>query len=57
MRSCEVSGKGEIGKWRKKGRYEKKKKKKKKKKRTVKHERGIVILLTFEFEQINRLLF
>ena len=28
-----------------------------KKKKTLKHERGIVILLTFEFEQINRLLF
>ena len=28
-----------------------------KKKKFVKHERGIVIILTFEFEQINRLLF
>ena len=29
---------------------------KKKKKNTVKHERGIVTNLTFEFEQISRLL-
>jgi hypothetical protein len=39
----------------KKGRL---KKKEKKKKTIVKHERGIVIILTFEFEQIiSRLLF
>ena len=36
---------------------EKKKKKRETKKKIVKYERGIVILLTFEFEQINRLLF
>jgi hypothetical protein len=32
-------------------------KKKKKKKKAVKHEREVVILLTFEFEQISKLLF
>ena len=32
-------------------------KNKEKKKTIVKHERGIVIILTFEFEQISRLLF
>jgi hypothetical protein len=32
-------------------------KKKKQNKTTVKHERGIMIILTFEFEQISRLLF
>jgi hypothetical protein len=32
-------------------------KKKKKKKEIVKHEHGIVIILTFEFEYISRLLF
>ena len=39
---------------------EKKKKKgdlKNKEKKIVKHERGIVIILTFEFEHISRLLF
>ena len=42
-------------------REEKKKKKrdlkKKKKKKIVKHERGIMIILTFEFKHISRLLF
>ena len=38
----------------KKGRL---KKQRKKKKTIVKHERGIVIILTFEFEHISRLLF
>ena len=33
------------------------KNKEKKNKTIVKHERGIVIILTFEFEHINRLLF
>ena len=33
------------------------KKKKRKKKTILEHERGIVIILTFEFEQISRLLF
>ena len=37
--------------------YMREKKGRLKKKKTVKHEHGIVILLTFEFEQINRLLF
>ena len=32
-------------------------KKKKKKKTIINHERGIVIILTFEFEKISRLLF
>ena len=32
-------------------------KNKEKKKTIVKHERGIVIILTFEFEHISRLLF
>jgi hypothetical protein len=52
MRSCEVSGKWEIEKWSRRDVSEKKRETKKK--TTVKHERGIVISLTFEFEQINR---
>ena len=36
---------------------EKRETKKKKKKKIVKHERRIVILLTFKFKQMSRLLF
>jgi hypothetical protein len=62
MRSCEVSGKLEIRKWSRLRRCKREKegrikKQRKKKKTIVKHERGIVIILTFEFEHISRLLF
>ena len=54
-----------VGSWKlesgvDKGNVKEKKKRetlKKTKTRIVKHEHGIVIILTFEFEQINRLLF
>ena len=49
-----------VGSWKLKSGVDKgdvrEKKKKKKKNIIVKHEREIVIILTFEFEQINRLL-
>ena len=59
MRSCEVSGKLEIRKCSRQGRCKRKEKKKEKEKKDlkkekekkiVKHKRGIVIILTFEFE-------
>ena len=63
MRSCEVSGSWKLesgvdkGEVREKKKGDLKKKKQNKTKTIVKHERGIVIILTFEFEQISRLLF
>ena len=61
MRSCEVSGKLEIRKWSRLRRCKREKKgrlkKLRKKKTIVKHEREIMIILTFEFEYISRLLF
>ena len=45
--------KGDVRERKKKGYL----KKKEKKKTIVKHEYGIVIILTFEFEHISRLLF
>ena len=51
-----------VGSWKlksgvNKGDVREKKKGDSKKKKIVKHERGIVIILTFEFEHISRLLF
>ena len=53
MRSCEVSGS-----WKLESGVDKGDVREKKKKNTIlKQESGIVIILTFEFEQISRLLF
>ena len=49
--------KGDVRKKKKRKRKGRLKKQRKKKKTIVKHERGIVIISTFEFEHISRLLF
>ena len=52
MRSCEL-----VGSWKLESEVDKGDVREKKKKTIVKHERGIMIILTFEFEHISRLLF
>ena len=60
MRSCELVGSWKLESGVDKGDVREKKKgdlKNKEKKTIVKHEREIMIILTFEFEHISRLLF